>query len=135
MQMKTEQVEKKVKEKRFWSRLNRVIALALNGKFFPREFFTQYWGVLLLFVTLFVASIAHRNMYMVQLNRIKKLETQLTDRRTDRILLEYERDENLRLHEISEAIDRYNLPLIYSPEPKEEVVVPVKKEIVQDEKK
>jgi hypothetical protein len=135
MQMKKEQVEKKVEKKRFWSRFNRVIGLALNGKFFPREFFTQYWGVLLLLVTLFVASIAHRNMYMVQLNKIKILETQLTDRRTDRILLEYERDENLRLHEISEAIERYKLPLIYSPEPKEEVVVSVKKEIVQNEKK
>lgn len=132
--MKKEQVEKEVKEKRFWSRLNRIIGLALNGKFFPREFFAQYWGILLLVVTLFVSSIAHRNMYMVQLNRIKKLETQLTDRRTDRILLEYKRDENLRLHEISEAIERYNLPLIYSPEPKEEVVVSVKKEAVQDEK-
>ena len=132
--MKKEQVEKEVTEKRFWSRLNRIIGLALNGKFFPREFFARHWGILLLVVTLFVSSIAHRNMYMVQLNRIKKLETQLTDRRTDRILLEYKRDENLRLHEISEAIERYNLPLIYSPEPKEEVVVSVKKEAVQNEK-
>ena len=73
-------------------------------------------------------------MYMVQLNKIKKLETQLIDRRTDRILLEYERDENLRLHEISEAIERHNLPLIYSPEPKVEIVVSTPKETVQDEK-
>lgn len=118
--------EKNEVKKNWRARSRRFLGLALNGKFFPREFFARHWGILLLFVTLFLASIAHRNMYMVQLNKIKKLETILTDRRTDRILLEYKRDENLRLHEISEAVERYNLPLIYSPEPKEEVVVPEK---------
>ncbi|MBR6749146.1 MAG: hypothetical protein IKM10_01440 [Bacteroidaceae bacterium] len=105
----------------------------LNGKFFPREVFANYWGILLTVVALLLASIAHRNMYMVQLNKIKKLETQLIDRTTDRILLEYKRDENLRLHEISEAVERHKLPLISSPEPKKEIVVepinaPVKNE-------
>ena len=114
-------------------RMERFIGLVLNGKFFPREIFARNWGLLLVLVTLFVASIAHRNMHMVQLNKIKKLETQLTDRRTDRILLEYERDMNLRLHEISEAIERCNMPLIYSPEPKEEVVVCIKEEVTKNE--
>ncbi len=132
--MKTEQKERETKKKSRRERLERFIGLVLNGKFFPRDFFARNWGLLLVLVTLFVASIAHRNMYMVQLNKIKKLETQLIDRRTDRILLEYERDENLRLHEISEAIERHNLPLIYSPEPKVEIVVSTPKETVQDEK-
>lgn len=132
--MKTEQKERETKKRSRRERLERFIGLVLNGKFFPRDFFARNWGLLLVLVTLFVASIAHRNMYMVQLNKIKKLETQLIDRRTDRILLEYERDENLRLHEISEAIERHNLPLIYSPEPKVEIVVSTPKETVQDEK-
>ena len=132
--MKTEQKERETKKKSRRERLERFIGLVLNGKFFPRDFFARNWGLLLVLVTLFVASIAHRNMYMVQLNKIKKLDTQLIDRRTDRILLEYERDENLRLHEISEAIERHNLPLIYSPEPKVEIVVSTPKETVQDEK-
>ena len=114
----TDQAEKKSKG---WSRL---IGLALNGKFFPRHFFARHWGVLLTLVVLSLASIAHRNMYMVQLNKIKLLEVRLTDRRTDRLLLEYKRDENLRLHEISEAVDRHNMPLIHSPEPKEEILLP-----------
>ena len=126
--------EKKAQKNNRRKRFKRFIGLVLNGKFFPREFFAQYWGLLLLFVTLSIAAIAHRNMYMLQLNKIKKLEVQLTDRRTDRILLEYERDENLRLYEIYEAIDRCNLPLIYSPEPKEEIVVSVKKEATQNGK-
>ncbi len=134
MLMKKEQMEKSEVKKSRKERVERFIGLVLNGKFFPREVFARNWGLLLVLVTLFVASIAHRNMHMVQLNKIKKLETQLTDRRTDRILLEYQRDENLRLHEISEAIDRHNLPLIYSPEPKEEIVVSLPKESLQDEK-
>lgn len=104
-----------------WTRL---MGLVLNGKFFPRKFFARNWGILLTLVVLFLASIAHRNMYMVQLNKIKMLEVRLTDRRTDRILLEYERDENLRLHEIAEAVERHNMPLIHSPEPKVEIVLP-----------
>lgn len=113
------------KRTRGWvKRLKRVISLALNGKFFPRKLFARNWGILLTLVVLFLAAIAHRNMYMVQLNKIKLLEVRLTDRRTDRVLLEYKRDENLRLHEISEAVDRHNLPLIHSPEPKEEILLP-----------
>ena len=113
--------------------LKRRVGQVLNGKFFPKTFFVSHWGLLLTLVVVFLASIAHRNMYMVQLNKIKKLETQLIDRTTDRILLEYKRDENLRLHEISEAVERHKLPLISSPEPKKEIVVepinaPVKNE-------
>lgn len=134
MKMKKEREEKDdaVKVNRR-AKIERFIGLVLNGKFFPREFFARNWGILLTITTLFVASIAHRNMYLVQLNKIKKLETQLTDRRTDRILLEYERDMNLRLHEISEAIERCNMPLIYSPEPKEEVVVCIKEGVTKNE--
>lgn len=112
----------------------RTFGLVLNGKFFPRNFFATYWGILLTIVALFLSSIAHRNMYMVQLNKIKKLETKLVDRTTDRILLEYKRDENLRLHEISEAVERHHLPLIYSPEPKKEIVVKTVNVAVKDEK-
>lgn len=113
----------------------RTIGLILNGKFFPRNFFATYWGILLTVVALFLASIAHRNMYMVQLNKIKKLETQLVDCTTDRVLLEYQRDENLLLHEIAEAVERHKLPLINSPEPKKEIVVKsVNVAAVDDEK-
>lgn len=133
--MKQEQIAKnETPRKSRKARIERFIGLVLNGKFFPREIFARNWGLLLTITALFVASIAHRNMYMVQLNKIKKLETQLTDRRTDRILLEYQRDENLRLHEISEAVDRYDMPLIYAPEPKKEIVLSVKGDIAENEK-
>lgn len=121
--MKEEKMEKKEERKAKSSKWKRNIGLLLNGKFFPREIFTNNWGLMLTIVVLFVASIAHRNMYMVQLNKIKMLEVRLTDRRTDRLLLEYERDENLRLHEISEAVERHDIPLISSPEPKVEIAV------------
>lgn len=111
----------------------RTLGLILNGKFFPRNLFAAYWGMGLTIMALLLASIAHRNMYMVQLNKIKKLETTLIDRTTDRILLEYKRDENLRLHEISEAVERHRLPLIYSPEPKKEIVVKTVNAVVEDE--
>lgn len=113
--------EKEKEEKKVTkiSTLSRNIGLVLNGKFFPRKFFARNWGLLLTFVALFLSSIAHRNMYMVQINKIKKLEVELIDMRTNRLMMEYKRDENMRLHEITEAIERYDLPLIHSPEPKE----------------
>ena len=111
--------EKKVKK----STMRRRVAQVLNGKFFPKDFFVNNWGILLTLVVVFLASIAHRNMYMVQQNKIKKLETTLIDCQTDRLLLEYKRDENLRLHEISDAIDKQGLSLKNAPAPKEEIVV------------
>lgn len=111
----------------------RTIGLILNGKFFPRRFFENYWGILLTLVALFLSSIAHRNMYMLQLNKIQKLETTLIDCTTERILLEYERDENLRLHDITESVERCGLPLVHSPEPKKEIVVKPVNDVVEDE--
>lgn len=103
--------------------MRRRVAQVLNGKFFPKDFFVNNWGILLTLVVVFLASIAHRNMYLVQQNKIKKLETTLVDCQTDRLLLEYQRDENLRLHEISDAIDEQGLSLKNAPAPKEEIVV------------
>lgn len=121
---KEKQTEGTTQQQSRRERVARFIGLVLNGKFFPREIFAAYWGVLLTLVTLFVASIAHRNMYMLQQNQIKLLERELEDRCSVRVLLEYERDENLRLHEISEAVERHNIPLEHSPEPKVLIVVP-----------
>lgn len=117
---KTPDKEKTTDKHSDWKK---TLGLILNGKFFPRRFFADNWGILLTITALFLASIAHRNMYMLQLNKIKKTETLLIDRTTDRILLEYERDKNMRLHEISEVVEQYGLPLIYSPEPKKEIMV------------
>lgn len=110
-------------------RTRRVAALILAGKFFPRKFFIDNWGILVTFVVLSLASIAHRNMFLLQLNKIKKLETVLADRTTTRTLLQYEQEENLRLHEIDMALERYDLNLIHSPEPQKEIVVPNKPEV------
>lgn len=107
-------------KRRGWSR---TIGLILNGKFFPRNLFKRYWGIALMFVALFLSTIAYRNMYMLQINEIQELETELIDRTTERILLEYQREENLRLHDITESVERCKLPLIHSPEPKKEIVV------------
>lgn len=104
------------------------IAQMLNGKFFPKAFFVNNWGVLLTLVVVFLASIAHRNMNMVQQNKIKKLETELIDCQTDRLLLEYQRDENMRLHEIADAIDEHGLLLKNAPAPKEEIIVEYSKQ-------
>lgn len=95
----------------------------VNGKFFPRTFFIRHWGVILTLFVMFLSSIAHRNMYLVQINKIKKLDTELVNRRTDRKLLKQRQDGNMQLLEVEEAVERYNLPLIHSPEPKGEVVV------------
>ncbi|MBR6757862.1 MAG: hypothetical protein IKM35_05265 [Bacteroidaceae bacterium] len=107
--------------------LKRRVGQVLNGKFFPKTFFVSHWGLLLTLVVVFLASIAHRNMYLVQQNKIKKLETELVDCRTDRILLENQRDENLRLHEISDAVDKKGLTLKNAPAPKEEIIVETSK--------
>ncbi len=115
--------EKKIKDNAKVSKWRRRVGLVLNGKFFPRKFFVKHWSIILTMSVLFLASIAHRNMYMVQINKIKKLDVELVNRRTDRILLEQRKDGNMQLMEIDEAVERYNLPLIHSPEPKGEIVV------------
>ncbi len=109
--------------------LKRRVGRVLSGKFFPKRFFINNWGVLLSLVVVFLASIAHRNMYLVQQNKIKKLETELVDCRTDRILMENQRDENLRLHEISDAVDKNGLTLKNAPAPKEEIIVKQPKQL------
>lgn len=99
------------------------MALWVNGKFFSRKFFIRYWGVIFTLFVLFLSSIAHRNMYLVQINKIKKLDTELVNRRTDRKLLKQRQDGNMQMLEIDEAVKSYNLELIHSPEPKGEIVV------------
>ena len=68
---KEKQTEGTTQQQSRRERVARFIGLVLNGKFFPREIFAAYWGVLLTLVTLFVASIAHRNMYMLQQNLLQ----------------------------------------------------------------
>lgn len=106
-----------------WRQLRKVMRKIRDGKFFPKQFFVDNWGVLLTVVTLLLASIAHRNMYMIQFNKITKLEEELTNRRTDRILLEYEYAKITRPHEIEQAVSRYGLPLMPVPEPNDVVVL------------
>ena len=121
--MKNNETQKDEKRIALLSQWRHNISLWLNGKFFPRRSFARYWGLMLTVVAVSLASIAHRNMYLLQVNKIKKLEVELIDTRTDRLLLEYERDENMRLHEITEASERNDLPLIHSPEPKKIIEV------------
>lgn len=99
------------------------LALWVNGKFFPRTFFIRHWGVILTLFVMFLSSIAHRNMYFVQINKIKKLDTELVNRRTDRKLLKQQQDGNMQLHEMEKDVEHYDLELISSPEPKGEIVV------------
>ncbi len=106
-----------------WHQLRKVMRKIRDGKFFPRQFFIDNWGVLLTIVTLLLASIAHRNMYLIQFNKINKLEEELTNRRTDRILLEYEYANVTRPHEIERAVLNYGLPLQPVPEPNDEITL------------
>ena len=106
-----------------WRQLRKVMRKIRDGKFFPRQFFVDNWGVLLTIVTLLLASIAHRNMYMIQFNKITKLEEELINRRTDRILLEYEYANITRPYEIERAVSKYKLPLLPVPEPNDEIIL------------
>ena len=106
-----------------WQGLRKVIRKIRAVKFFPRRFFINNWSILLTLSVLFIASIAHRNMYMIQLNKIVKLEDELTNRRTDRMLLQEEYDRQIRPDKISERVMKLGLPLAPATEAQEKIII------------
>lgn len=118
--MESEQVQHKRMK---WPRLRVALRKIRDGKFFPRRFFINNWSVLVSLCVVFVASIAHRNAYLIQLNRIIDLEEQLVNRRTDRHLLEQEYSLKVGPTHISNSVTAYGLPLQPAPEARDEVIV------------
>ncbi len=106
-----------------WLGLRKFLRRLRDGKFFPRRYFVENWGVLLTLVVLFMAAIAHRNMYMIQLNKISKLEVELANRRSDHLLLKYELADKTNLYEIERAVKRHRMSLQPSTEPKDFVIM------------
>lgn len=106
-----------------WQGLRKVLRKIRAGKFFPRRFFVNNWSLLLTLSVLFLASIAHRNMYMIQLNKIEKLVDELANRRTDRMLLQEEYDRQIRPDQIAGKVTEFGLPLYPASEAQEEIVL------------
>ena len=106
-----------------WQGLRKVLRKIRAGKFFPRRFFVNNWSLLLTLSVLFLASIAHRNMYMIQLNKIEKLVDELANRRTDCMLLQEEYDRQIRPDQIAGKVAEFGLPLYPASEAQEEIVL------------
>ena len=121
--MAEEKAEEKEPKKVRFAGFRKMLRKIRAGKFFPRQFFIDHWSILLTVVVLFMAAIAHRNMYMIQLNKISKLEIELLNRRADRILLEYEYTNMTRSNAVEKSVLRNKIPLQPIPEPNEKVVL------------
>lgn len=121
--METEEQKQEQEQNIRWQGLRKVLRKIRSGKFFPRRFFINNWGLLLTLSVLFLASIAHRNMYLIQLNKIEKLVEEFANRRTDRMLLQEEYERQIRPEKIAEDVAKFDLPLHPATEAQEEIVL------------
>lgn len=121
--METKEQKQEQEQNIRWQGLRKALRKIRSGKFFPRRFFVNNWSLLLTLSVLFFASIAHRNMYMIQLNKIEKLTDELVNRRTDRMLLQEEYERQIRPDKMAEGVTKFGLPLYPASEAQEKIVL------------
>ncbi len=119
-----EKEEKKEEKPVKWAKLRKAIRNIIRGKFFPRQFFINHWGLALTLITIALSCIAHRNMYMIQINKINKLEEEYINRHADRMLLQYEYNNLMNIQKIEQAVSRQQLPLHPVTEPNDIITMP-----------